>query len=108
MYTRGRLQLSFALLRRRDDAGKTLIHRIYAIGFFPNQAPGRCAEAGCLIASSGGRVILLPGQSPAEEFAPFAHQIAHLCGGGIYVALQAKKPVLGGVAGSDGHIIFVN
>ena len=39
--------------------------------------------------SSGGKITLLPGQSPAEEFATLAHEVAHLCGDGIYVALGA-------------------
>ena len=36
--------------------------------------------------SSGGKVTLLPGQSPAEEFSTLAHELAHLCGVGSYVA----------------------
>lgn len=39
--------------------------------------------------SSGGKITLLPGQSPAEEFATLAHEVAHLCGDGIYVAFGA-------------------
>jgi hypothetical protein len=37
--------------------------------------------------SSGGKITLLPGQAPAEEFATLAHEAAHLCGDEIYVAL---------------------
>ncbi|HLH07524.1 MAG TPA: ArdC family protein [Terriglobales bacterium] len=37
--------------------------------------------------SSGGKITLLPGQSPAEEFATLAHEVAHLCGDENYVAL---------------------
>jgi antirestriction protein ArdC len=36
--------------------------------------------------SSGGKITLLPGQTQAEEFATLAHELAHLCGDGIYVA----------------------
>jgi hypothetical protein len=39
--------------------------------------------------SSGGKTTLLPGQPPAEEFATLAHETAHLCGAGIYVALSS-------------------
>jgi hypothetical protein len=40
--------------------------------------------------SAGGKITLLPGQSPAEEFATLAHEVAHLCGDEIYVALGAR------------------
>jgi hypothetical protein len=36
--------------------------------------------------TSGGKITLLPGQPPAEEFSTLAHELAHLCGDGIYVA----------------------
>jgi antirestriction protein ArdC len=36
--------------------------------------------------SYGGKVVLLPGQTPAEEFSTLTHELAHLCGDGIYVA----------------------
>ena len=36
--------------------------------------------------SAGGKITLLPGQSPAEEFATLGHELAHLCGVEIYVA----------------------
>lgn len=36
--------------------------------------------------SAGGKITLLPCQSPAEEFATLAHELAHLCGDEIYVA----------------------
>jgi hypothetical protein len=29
--------------------------------------------------SYGGRIALLPGQSPAEEFSTLVHELAHLC-----------------------------
>jgi antirestriction protein ArdC len=38
--------------------------------------------------STGGKITLLPGQSPAEEFATLAHELAHLCSADIYVAQQ--------------------
>jgi hypothetical protein len=37
--------------------------------------------------SFGGKIILLSGMQPAEEFSTLVHEIAHLCGGVIYVAL---------------------
>jgi ribulose bisphosphate carboxylase small subunit len=58
--------------------------------------------------SSGGKITLLPGQSLAEEFATLAHEVGHLCVGGIYVALQSGWRALRGISCSDGHIIFVN
>ena len=35
---------------------------------------------------SPGKIILLPGQSAAEEFCTLAHEAGHLCGVGSYVA----------------------
>jgi antirestriction protein ArdC len=58
--------------------------------------------------SNGGRIVLLPGQSPAEEFSTLAHELAHLCGDEIYVALQSSRPFGGGVSAYDGHIISAN
>jgi len=29
--------------------------------------------------SYGGKIVLLPGQSKAEEFATLVHELAHLC-----------------------------
>jgi len=37
--------------------------------------------------SYGGRIAILPGQSKAEEFSTLVHELAHLCGAEIYVAL---------------------
>lgn len=37
----------------------------------------------------GGKITLLSGMQPAEEFSTLVHEIAHLCGAGIYVALAA-------------------
>lgn len=37
--------------------------------------------------SHGGRITLLCGMQPAEEFSTLTHEIAHLCGAGSYVAL---------------------
>jgi hypothetical protein len=36
--------------------------------------------------SHGGKITLLSGMQPAEEFSTLVHEIAHLCGAGIYVA----------------------
>ncbi len=37
--------------------------------------------------SCGKKIILLPGMAPAEQFSTLVHELAHLCGGEIYVAL---------------------
>jgi hypothetical protein len=39
--------------------------------------------------SYGGKVTLLSGMQPAEEFSTLAHEIAHLCGAEIYVAFAS-------------------
>ena len=38
--------------------------------------------------SCGKKIILLPGMTPAEQFSTLVHELAHLCGGEIYVALR--------------------
>lgn len=50
----------------------------YSDAIYPAQ--GQC---------SPGKIVLLPGQSAAEEFATLAHETGHLCGDGIYVAFGA-------------------
>jgi hypothetical protein len=37
--------------------------------------------------SAGGKITLLPGMEPAQEFSTLVHELAHLCGVGNYVAL---------------------
>jgi len=37
--------------------------------------------------SFGGKITLLSGMQAAEEFSTLVHEIAHLCGAEIYVAL---------------------
>jgi hypothetical protein len=39
--------------------------------------------------SSGGRITLLAGMQPAEEFSTLVHEMAHLCGARIYVAFAS-------------------
>jgi len=39
--------------------------------------------------SHGGKITLLSGMQSAEEFSTLVHEIAHLCGGEIYVALAS-------------------
>jgi hypothetical protein len=39
--------------------------------------------------SFGGKITLLSGMQPAEEFSTLVHEIAHLCGEKIYVALAS-------------------
>jgi hypothetical protein len=36
--------------------------------------------------SYGGKIVLFPGQETAEEFSTLAHELAHLCCVGAYVA----------------------
>jgi len=39
--------------------------------------------------SHGGKITLLSGMLPAEEVSTLTHEIAHLCGAEIYVALAS-------------------
>jgi len=39
--------------------------------------------------SHGGKITLLSGMQPAEEFSTLVHEIAHLCGAEIYVAFAS-------------------
>jgi len=41
--------------------------------------------------SYGGKVTLLSGMQPAEEFSTLTHEIAHLCGAEIYVASASGR-----------------
>ena len=41
--------------------------------------------------SHGGKITLLLGMQPAEEFSTLSHEIAHLCGADIYVALATGR-----------------
>jgi hypothetical protein len=41
--------------------------------------------------SHGGKITLLCGMQPAEEFSTLTHEIAHLCGTEIYVALASGR-----------------
>jgi hypothetical protein len=41
--------------------------------------------------SHGGKITLLSGMQPAEEFSTLVHEIAHLCGPEIYVALATGR-----------------
>jgi hypothetical protein len=38
----------------------------------------------------GGKITLLSGMKAAEEFSTLTHEIAHLCGAEIYVALASE------------------
>ena len=66
----------------RERLGKFIAEQGIAFEYSQDIAPARGTSA-------GGKITLLPGQSPAEEFATLAHELAHLCGDGIYVALGA-------------------
>jgi hypothetical protein len=46
----------------------------------------------------GGKIVLLPGMSTAEEFATLAHEIAHLCGVRSYAVELAEAPMNIGLA----------
>ena len=39
--------------------------------------------------SFGGKITLLSGMQPAEEFSTLVHEIAHLCGAENYVAFAS-------------------
>ena len=39
--------------------------------------------------SHGGKITLLSGMQPAEEFSTLVHEIGHLCGAEIYVAFAS-------------------
>ena len=41
--------------------------------------------------SHGGKITLLSGMQPAEEFSTLVHEIGHLCGAAIYVALATGR-----------------
>jgi antirestriction protein ArdC len=56
--------------RYRERLGKFVAEQGIALEYSDEIAPARGT-------SSGGKITLLPGQSPAEEFATLAHEVAH-------------------------------
>ena len=54
----------------RDRLGKFIAEQGIAFEYSQDIAPARGTSA-------GGKITLLPGQSPAEEFATLAHELAH-------------------------------
>jgi antirestriction protein ArdC len=54
----------------RERLGKFVAEQGIALEYSDEIAPARGT-------SSGGKITLLPGQSPAEEFATLAHEVAH-------------------------------
>jgi antirestriction protein ArdC len=54
----------------RERLGKFVAERGIALEYSDEIAPARGT-------SSGGKITLLPGQSPAEEFATLAHEVSH-------------------------------
>jgi len=54
----------------RERLGKFIAERGIALEYSQDIAPARGTSA-------GGKITLLPGQSPAEEFATLAHELAH-------------------------------
>ena len=54
----------------RDRLGKFVTEQGIALEYSEEIAPARGM-------SEGGKITLLPGQSPAEEFATLAHEFAH-------------------------------
>ena len=63
----------------RERLAKFVTEQGIALEYSEDIAPARGTSA-------GGKITLMPGQSQAEEFATLAHELAHLCGNGIYVA----------------------
>ncbi len=64
----------------RDRLGKFVTDQRILLEYSQDIAPARGTSA-------GGKITLLPDQTPAEEFATLAHEVAHLCSAEIYVAL---------------------
>jgi hypothetical protein len=54
----------------RERLAKFVANQGIALGYSEEIAPARGV-------SEGGKITLLPGQSPAEEFATLAHEVAH-------------------------------
>ncbi len=54
----------------RERLGKFITEQSIALEYSQDIAPARGTSA-------GGKITLLPGQSPAEEFATLAHELAH-------------------------------
>ena len=54
----------------RERLAKSIAEQAIALEYSEDIAPARGT-------SSGGKITLLPGQSPAEEFATLAHELAH-------------------------------
>ena len=54
----------------RERLGKFVVEHGIALEYSDEIAPARGT-------SSGGKITLLPGQSPAEEFSTLAHEVAH-------------------------------
>jgi len=54
----------------RERLGKFVAEQGIALDYSQDIAPARGTSA-------GGKIMLLPGQSPAEEFATLAHELAH-------------------------------
>ena len=63
----------------RERLGNFVAEQGIALEYSQDIAPARGTSA-------GGKITLMPGQPPAEEFATLAHELAHLCDDGIYVA----------------------
>jgi hypothetical protein len=69
----------------RERLGKFVTDQGILLEYSQDIAPARGTSA-------GGKITLLPGQTPAEEFATLAHEVAHLCSAEIYVALISDCP----------------
>jgi hypothetical protein len=63
----------------RDRLFKFVEAQSVKLGFSERIAPAKGL-------SYGGKITLLSGMQPAEEFSTLVHEIAHLCGAEIYVA----------------------
>jgi hypothetical protein len=56
----------------RDRLGKFVTDQGILLEYSRDISPARGTSA-------GGKITLLPGQTPAEEFSTLAHEVAHLC-----------------------------
>ena len=83
---------------QRERLIKLIAEQDIALEYSQDIAPARGR-------SSGGKITMLPGQSAAADFATLVHELAHLCGAGIYVAQWPDKRGFQAFLNSTGHII---
>ena len=66
----------------RERLAKFVETQGIALGYSDKIAPAKGL-------SQGGKISLLCGMEPAEEFSTLTHEIAHLCGAENYVAFAS-------------------